>query len=335
MNRLLCGTIRLATLLGLLASGVAHAEAESPSATAREGRAVEPKGAADSGSAGALPSSPERPEDSATACAHWHETAQVERFDGRLLEARAALRACAEESCPTFVRTDCRRWLDEVQGQIPTVVFEAMGNEGPMTDVEVRLGDRIIKTQLDGKPVEVSTGISEFTFTEPSGEETVVRVSIHPGEVNHIVSADFRHSSEAPAAVASPLPESERVALVDTRPIPASVMWAGATTLVATAVGATLGIVAKAKEGEAEGSCAPDCSDAVVSEISGFALAADIAFGVALASGITTVVLFATRPTVRVPRAAAVPFASQHATWAPFLALSPQASSLGVRGRFP
>jgi hypothetical protein len=123
--------------------------------------------------------------------------------------------------------------------------------------------------------------------------------------------------------------------MVDARPIPAGAMWTGATTLLATTVGIALGTVAKVKEGDAAGSCAPDCSDGVVSEISNYALAADVAFGVAIASGIATVVLFATRPTVHIARTSARGFPSRYASWAPLFAVGPRAGWLGVEGRFP
>lgn len=332
MDRLLRGTIRLAAVLGSLTPGVVRAE--GPTSAAPAARTEAPTEAKAEGETPL-----EGGESPATMCARFHETAQIERFDGRLLEAREALRSCAEERCPTFVRNDCVRWLDEIQGQIPTVVFEALGDEGPITDVEVRVGDRIVTRQLDGKPIEVSTGISEFTFTQPSGQQTVVRVSIRPGESNHVVSADFRQASgptpPPPPSVQQPL-EAESISMVDARPIPALAIAAGATTLIATTMGIALGTIAKAKEGEAAGSCAPDCSDGVVSEISNYALAADVAFGVAIASGITTVVLFATRPTVRIPRASAASSVPSHrASMAPFFAASPQAGWLGVKGRFP
>lgn len=335
MDRLLRGTIGLAAMLGSLTPGLVRAEAEGPisAAPAARNEATTPTGAK---AADATPL--EGGESTAATCARFHEAAQIERFDGRLLEAREALRSCAEEGCPTFVRNDCMRWLDEIQGQIPTVVFEALGDEGPIADVEVRVGDRIVTRHLDGKPIEVSTGISEFTFTQPSGQQTVVRVSIRPGESNHVVSADFRQASaptSPPPSVQQPL-EAKPIAMVDARPIPALAIAAGATTLIATTMGVALGTAAKVKEGEAAGSCAPDCSDGVVSEISNYALAADVAFGVAIASGITTVVLFATRPTVRIPRtSAASDLPSHHASWAPFFAANPQAGWLGVKGRFP
>lgn len=336
MDRLLRGTIRLAVVLGSLTPGVVRAEAEGPISAAPTARTEATTAPTEAKGEGVTPV--EGGESPATMCARFHETAQIERFDGRLLEAREALRSCAEEQCPTFVRNDCVRWLDEIQGQIPTVVFEALGDEGPITDVEVRVGDRIVTRQLDGKPIEVSTGISEFTFTQPSGQQTVVRVSIRPGESNHVVSADFRRASAPtppPPGVQQPL-EAESITMVDARPIPTLAIAAGATTLIATTMGIAFGTIAKAKESDAAGSCAPDCSDGVVSEISNYALAADVAFGVAIASGITTVVLFATRPTVRIPRtSAAGGLPSHRASMAPFFAASPQAGWLGVKGRFP
>jgi len=218
---------------------------------------------------------------------------------GHLLEARDALLACAHEECPSVVRVDCARWLDEVRAEIPTVVFEAIGDEGLVTDVVVKMGEQILSTSLDGKPIEVPVGLSEFTFTRASGERKTFRVLLRQGETNRIVSADFRSRDPAlnAAPAAAPPPQ-----MTELRPVPTSVWLLGTATVVATVTGTTLGIVAKVKEGDAAGTCAPDCTDGVVSEIEDIALAADISFGVAIIAGVTTTILYLSRPTVRVPR---------------------------------
>jgi hypothetical protein len=266
---------------------------------------------------GATPSSVE-------TCSQQHETAQVERMAGHLQEARDALLACSREECPSVVRVDCVKWLDEVRADIPTVIFEALGDEGLVTDVEVKLGERIVATRLDGKPIEVPVGLSEFTFTKASGERKTFRIVLRAGETNRIIWADFRTHDPALVAAAPAVPPP--VELVDTRPVPTSVWLLGTAAVAATLTGATLGIVAKVKEGDAAEACAPDCTEGVVSEIENVALAADISFGVAIVAGLATTILYLSRPTIRVP--------SEMALARPRLLVSDHGAWLGIEGRF-
>ncbi len=177
------------------------------------------------------------------------------------------------------------------------MVFEAVGDDGLVADVEVRLANQVLTTQLDGMPIEVPVGLSEFTFTRGSGERKSLRVLLRQGETNRIVSVDFRSPPASALQTAPPALE-----LIARRPIPTSVWLFGTATLVAVTAGATLGTIAKVKESEAGGTCAPDCADSVVSEIKDFALAADVSFGLAIAAGVTTTILYFGRPTVMVPR---------------------------------
>lgn len=335
MIGLVRGTIRLIALSSCLGPSVVLAAAPpEPAEEPRESASL-PASSEESPAEDAAPSAPEGSPSAAT-CANWHETAQIARFDGRFLEARDALRACAAESCPSFVRGDCGRWLEEVERQIPTVVFEALDEHGLLTEVEVRQDGRLITSHLDGEPVQVQAGSSEFVFTGRSGEEAVVRVFLRPGEVNRVVSVDLRrHPGPAPAP-APPAAEATpgTTETLDTRPLPPIVYWTGATALVSAAAGVTFGAIAKVKEADAANSCAPDCSDAVVSNITSHALVADIAFGVALAAGATTVILIVTRPTVKVPQTRVAYAADARPRWQPVAAATPHAGWLGVRGSF-
>jgi hypothetical protein len=309
------GLIRLAlALLVLTLGGMSWADPSAPEAPPPESEAP------------AL----ESPTD---VCARQHETAQVERMADHLQQARDALLACAHEQCPSVIRSDCITWLEEVRALIPTVVFEALGDDGLLTDVEVKLGDRIVLSRLDGRPTEMPVGLADFTFTGSSGEQKTVRILLRQGETNRIVSADFR-TPPAPPPAKEPPPRAPE--MVKTRPIPNAVWLLGAGTLVALGTGVTLGTVAKAKEGEAGNSCAPDCASGVVSEIKDFALAADIAFGVTIALGVTTTIVYLGRPTVLLPRDQEIGPRPRGRTFAmaPRVLASPGLAWIGVRGRF-
>ena len=56
--------------------------------------------------------------DEADACAAAAEEAQPKRRAGKLVDARAALMKCSRTGCPAFIRTDCTRWLTEVDAAL-------------------------------------------------------------------------------------------------------------------------------------------------------------------------------------------------------------------------
>jgi hypothetical protein len=53
------------------------------------------------------------------------ESAQPLMKQHKLRGARARLEVCSRDACPRLARDDCRRWLDEVNRAIPSVVVAA------------------------------------------------------------------------------------------------------------------------------------------------------------------------------------------------------------------
>lgn len=235
----------------------------------------------------------------AAVCVEKHEQAQVARLDGRLQESKTFLTACASDQCPSFVRGDCVRWLDEVRGEIPTVIFEALGDAGSLTEVRVTHDEREIAARLEGRPLELDPGVYTFEFSLESGDTKSMRVFLRQGEKNKLISVDFRTpkpetdvgGGATAGGPSAPPPE-------ETRPVPTAAYVAGGVAAVATASFIGFGIVTKMKEGDATDTCAPNCSSSVVDEIKTFALIADLSLGVAVASAATAAVLYLTRPTV-------------------------------------
>lgn len=244
----------------------------------------------------APPPSPEQ------ACIRAHEQAQVLRLDGSLMQSRSNLKACSLEVCPAVVQRDCVRWLDEVSSQIPTVVFEAITEAGDAQRVTVKQGNQVLASELDGRPLEMDPGYYEFQLELPGHAPKVVSVLLKQGEKNRLVSVDFRRASE-PAALGTvaplqpPAPPPPRAA-TRSRPTPTSVYVLGAVSLVGAGAATILGINTKAKEDRAYEDCAPACPDDRIDSIERWALATDVAIGVAIVSAVTATILYVRRPEV-------------------------------------
>lgn len=110
----------------------------------------------------------------------------------KLRGARDRLKVCAAEECPADIRTDCRTWIVDVEGKIPTVVLVARdGNGGALFDVKVRLDGAPLAERLDGMPVQLDAGAHTFTFERPSGPPVEVKSVLVAGQKNVEIVASF------------------------------------------------------------------------------------------------------------------------------------------------
>jgi hypothetical protein len=132
------------------------------------------------------------------ACKVSYEGAQVSMMktaDGKsqLIKAREHLRTCLRSTCKDWVVTDCSRWLTEVEGRIPTVVFSAHDTAGhDLTDARVTTEDgEVVLATLDGRAMEMDAGARVYVFVRPDGTKREVRVLVREGEKAQTVRAIF------------------------------------------------------------------------------------------------------------------------------------------------
>jgi hypothetical protein len=155
--------------------------------------------------ASATPASDAR--DVAAACMQSADRAQVLRRSGKLSAARAALSACAAETCPAVVRDDCRTWTAEVQAAQPTVVFSVRGSNGSdLVDAKVSIDGARFLERIDGLARPLDPG--PHTIDVEAATETPVRlrVVVHEGEKQRVLPIVFRSrgpvtAPPAPAAI--------------------------------------------------------------------------------------------------------------------------------------
>src|SRR5690349_6560913 len=70
-------------------------------------------------------------------CANAAEQAQSLRDEGKYRRARDQMLICARDVCPGPIKSDCGKWLEQVERDAPTVVFNAQDAGRDVTDVKV------------------------------------------------------------------------------------------------------------------------------------------------------------------------------------------------------
>jgi hypothetical protein len=139
-----------------------------------------------------LSSSAQAQEDADTqACATSYEQAQVNRMNGELKAAREELKTCVREVCPDFVRKDCGDWLTEVNAEIPSVIFAAVGSKkNDLIDVKVTLDGEVVTEQLDGRAIDLDPGQYELVF-DYNGKQVKRTLVVRQGEKNRVIRAEI------------------------------------------------------------------------------------------------------------------------------------------------
>lgn len=216
------------------------------------------------------------------ACIAAYEQTQTLRKDGKLVSARAQAEICARESCPALLTKDCARWIHELDGSTPSVVFEARSDGGAvLTDVRVSVDGAVIASHLDGKPVAIDPGKHVFRF-EADGATASETVLVREGEKNRRVRTTLAARAEEPAPA-------------DAHRIPPGVWIFGGASLVALGVSAGFAIDGLAKKGSLD-DCKPGCAPEGVDAMSASFTVADVALGAGIMAAAAAAYLFFTRP---------------------------------------
>ena len=124
-------------------------------------------------------------------CFATSQTGQELHRSGRLLDAKRELLICAASSCPEAVRADCTNLVNELDREIPTIVFDAKDESGTdLTRVRVSVDGYEVAHKLDGLPLPLDPGQHFFTFTmadRPPVKRSFVLVLGERARHEHIV----------------------------------------------------------------------------------------------------------------------------------------------------
>ena len=174
--------------------------------------------------------------------------------------------------------TDCRRWLDEVEYAIPTVVFAVREGLRDLEDVLVTRNGKLIANRLDGRAVAVDPGKQRFVFELKGNRQRTVDALIVEGEKSRVIAVEVSPPDEVALTEyggVRPPP-----ALAPKRPLSAvPLVFAG---VGAVALGSFTGFAVAGwrQETSLADRCAPRCTDAEVQSVRRKYLLADISLGV-------------------------------------------------------
>lgn len=225
------------------------------------------------------------------ACTRAAESAQVSLSDRKLVDAHAQLLRCASDVCPRVVRTDCLRWLDEVNASMPTIVVRVRdARDKDVLDPTITVDGHTIA--LSGKAINVDPGrhvIGARRGDERGTEEILVaegeKLRLLPVQILDRRSATATEPDGAGRAPATTATSTSNPTSTSTTDGPGALPWVlvgvGAAGLATFGV---LQIAASARYDELEGSCGSRCDPDEVSGGKNMVIGSAIALGIGVVS---------------------------------------------------
>ena len=133
------------------------------------------------------------------------EQSQPLRHEGKLREARERLRTCSKPQCPAIVRSDCTKWLADVDASTPTIVVHATDPTGAdLTDVRVLVDGKLAATAIDGRDIPLDPGPHTIRFERDGSPPMEQRMVADVGAQHRLLSVTFPSTAPAPAAQLAP-----------------------------------------------------------------------------------------------------------------------------------
>jgi len=214
------------------------------------------------------------------ACIDDHRMAQVLKIEGRLHASRQRLLLCGQTSCPSVVRADCLRWLDELEVEQPTMVVAASRAGVDVDAVRVSVDGVRIANALDARALPVDPGEHTLRF-EYAGETVVEKVIIRRGEKARVIRVEFARPQRGP--------DRESTTHISTR-APSAWTWIlGGVALAGVSGFATFGLVGRTHEADLADHCAPNCSSDDVGTLNRQYLLADGALTIGIVAAVAAV----------------------------------------------
>ncbi len=234
-------------------------------------------------------------------CMTEHEQARLLRLKKHWLAARTAMAACAAESCPLALRTDCRTWADELARSLPSLLLVIERDDDGVAPATLHIDGQRLELVNPSRPIEVLPGTHRLSVTlegYPALEQEVV---LAEGEKNHLLRFRFVRERTSGGAEPTPLPPAAQPMRVPARPVPNHTYWLSGAALASVGVSGALLASALSSLHSARETCAPRCASSERRSIDRRLLAADLFGAGGVALGALAVYTYLSRPTLKVP----------------------------------
>jgi hypothetical protein len=225
--------------------------------------------------------------------------AQDLKDSGHLREARAQLLVCIQKNCNSVIRSDCEKWLKEVDEQTPSLTVRVVDSRGhDVIGVRVTIDDALI--EMNGTPVQVDPGQRVIKARAKSGDVAEQKTLVAQGEKGRVIEVKFdtalaqdgTKDVPAPTEPERPKPTTDESEALPVIPITLAVIGG-------VALGAFIFFEARGQSGFSDlvATCKPHCTDAQQDPVKSDFLAAGISLSVAVAGlAAATIVYFARKP---------------------------------------
>lgn len=195
----------------------------------------------------------------------------------RLRAERAELLICAAVGCPSEIRSECIRRVDDVNAAIPTVMFEVKDSAGnDLSAVKVTMDGELLTDRLEGIALAIDPGAHLFVFEAARHATVRKQFIIREGERRRrevIVLASLTRAAPEPRTTLAPVfepspasapsapsgpPRLEGSASHRSRALP---LTAAAIGVVGLGVGTAFGLQAISWRNDARAACPGLCAD--------------------------------------------------------------------------
>jgi hypothetical protein len=227
--------------------------------------------------------------DEVQSCVTAADEGQSARRKGALVEARSRFIACVRDECPAPIRSDCVRWLEDVEARTPSISLRIVASDGRDLTGTIRIdGAPVPANDLGrGRSMPLDPGAHVFR-AEVSGFEPLARsIVLMEGERARLVTMTL-------PALDSSAPDLPRVSR---RPSP--LMWGvGALGVLGLGSFAYFGLTGRAQASDLRSGCGTTqtCDPADVEAVRNKYILADVSLGVGVvALGVATVIWLSTR----------------------------------------
>jgi hypothetical protein len=124
----------------------------------------------------------------------------------RLRAQRAQLLVCAAANCPADIRKDCVSRAEDLNQQIPTVIFAAKDGSGAdLSAVKITMDGEVLAERLEGTALSIDPGEHTFTFETPGQPPVTSKFMIQEAQKDRreLIKFGAVPMSEAPPPAAS------------------------------------------------------------------------------------------------------------------------------------